>query len=61
MYSQILHKASCDIVISTSFGIVRQMQRYTEVETEHQNIHIIPNTNTSTQGDLFRESFQFEL
>lgn len=61
MYSQILHKGSCDIVISASFCIVRQMQRYTEVETEHQNIHIITNTDTSTQGDLFRESFQFEL
>ena len=61
MYSQIFHKGSCDIVISASFCIVRQMQRNTEIKTEHKNIHIITNTDTGAQSDLFRERFQFEL
>ena len=61
MYSQIFHKGSGNIVIPTSIRIVRQMQRYTEIETEHKNIHILTETDTCTQSNLFRESLQFEL
>ena len=57
MYSQILHKGSCDIVISASFCIVRQMQRNTEIKTEHKNIHIITNPTPVPKAICFGNVF----
>ncbi len=61
MYSQILHKGSCDIVLSASFVSYGRCKGIPEIKTEHKNIHIITNTDTGAQSDLFRERFQFEL
>ena len=41
MYSQIFEEGTGNIIISASFRIIGQMQRNTEVKTEHKNIHVV--------------------
>lgn len=61
MYSQILEESSGYIIIAATVRIIRQMQRNTEVETEYEDIHVITDTDTCSQSDLFRESLQTKL
>lgn len=61
MYSQIFEEGTGNIIISASFRIIGQMQRNTEVKTEHKNIHVVTDAYACPQGYLFRESFQTKL
>ena len=41
-----------NIVVSRLTGIIRVMQSYSAVQTEHQKIHIIAQTRSRTQSHL---------
>lgn len=61
MYSKILEESAGDIVVSLSGRIIREMERDTEVETEHEDIHVVADADAGSKGNLFRECLEAEL